>query len=50
MKFVEKIGTAEFDSSLGDPGSILGRNSTQGLKILRRKSYLYINISKMVRL
>jgi hypothetical protein len=29
----------------GDPGSILGRTSTQGLEILRRKCYLYIDIS-----
>jgi hypothetical protein len=29
-----------------DAGSILGRTSTQGLKKLEEKSYLYIDISK----
>jgi hypothetical protein len=34
-------------SSWETPGSILGRTSTQGLKIIeKRKSYLYIDISK----
>ena len=31
---------------LGAPGSILGRTSTQGLKIIEEKVLLYIDISK----
>ena len=31
---------------LGDAGSILGRTSTQGLKIIEEKVLLYIDISK----
>ena len=33
-------------TKLVDPGSILGRTSTQGRKISMRKCYLYIDVSK----
>ena len=40
------VTTLAFQTPLGEPGSILGRTSTQGLKIIEEKElYLFIDIS-----